>query len=566
MLVSLTVRNIALIEKIHIELQQGFHVLTGETGAGKSILVDSLNLVLGERADKEMVRTGTEKGFIEGVFDLSDSAGITAELEEAGIEAEEGLLVVSREISAEGKSVCRLNGRTVTLSFLKKITDRLADIHGQHEHQTLLAPQMHLQFLDSFGGEKLKAQKNAAAQAWKQYRQACLALEQDWGTEEERARKIDILSFQIEEIQAAALQMGEEETLRARREVLQNGEKIRESLQQALSLIKDGSHASLDGLRVAVSALENIAPLDENYTKVHTRVESLFFELEDAAGELRFCQENLEADPQELDRIEDRLALLKKLYRKYGSDIAQVLQFGMEAEDELARLQQAAQTIERLEKEKSAAFGGWLTLAEELSRLRKETAKIFEKRVMEELSQLGMPHSVFQVYFQEHGPQERTCSAEGYDDVEFLLSANAGEPPKPLSKIISGGEMSRFMLALKSIAADDAMLPTMVFDEIDTGISGRMAQVVAEKMAGISRRHQVLCVTHLPQISAMADRHFLISKSSDGASTVTRVQLLEDEARVAEVARLSGGGETDIARQHAREMLAYADSCKKNFK
>lgn len=557
MLQQLSIKNIALIEDLTIELESGFNVLSGETGAGKSIIIDSLNLVLGERADKDLVRSGTQKARVEGIFAVDD--GVCELLEDAGIECEDGILIVLREISADGKSICRMNGTAVTLSSLKKIADKLADIHGQHEHQLLLDSESHLAFLDSFAGSGVLEQKENVKRAYTYYKACKEKLDGDWGTQEERLRRMEMLAYQMDEIEKAQVVPGQEEELRQRREVLTHADKIMGTLGQARHMLAD---AALDAVRGANSLLEEVADKGEAYLELNQRLESAFYELEDIAQEIEKEADGVEADPYELEQIEDRLAQLKKLYRKYGSDEESVLKYLDDAAEEVQRLKNAEETIAELERQAAQFRAEYDRQAAVLSELRHDAAIAFEDRIKTELEQLGMKNAVLEVDFAD----EPIFSPEGADTVEFLFSANAGEPVKPLSKIISGGEMSRFMLAMKSVAADDAMLPTMVFDEIDTGISGQGAQVVAQKIAGLARRHQVLAITHLPQLASMADCHFLIKKQSDGVRTKTEVVKMEHGQRVSEIARLSGGSETSLALERAEEILAQAEAFKKSLK
>ncbi len=556
MLQQLSIKNIALIEELSIEFESGFNVLSGETGAGKSIIIDSLNLVLGERADKELVRSGMQKARVEGIFTVNED--ICELLEEAGIECEDAFLIISREISVDGKSVCRMNGSAVTLSCLKKVADKLADIHGQHEHQLLLNKDSHLAFLDSFAGSAVWEQKEQVKRAYAYYKACQEKLNGDWGTQEERTRRMEMLEYQINEIEKADILPGQEEELRQRREVLLHADKIISVLTQTQHTIQDNA---LDSIRAADSALEEIADKGEKYSLLSQRLESAFYELEDIAQELETAADTVEADPYELERIEDRLAQLKKLYRKYGSDEESVLKYLEDALAEAERLQNAEETIAELERQAAQFKAEYDRQADLLSEMRHDAAIAFEDRIKNELEQLGMKNAAIEVEFSE----EPVFLPEGKDQVEFLFSANAGEPVKPLSKIISGGEMSRFMLAMKTVAADDVMLPTMVFDEIDTGISGQGAQVVAQKIAGLARKHQVIAITHLPQLASMADCHFLIKKHSDGIRTKTNVVKMDDRQRISEIARLSGGAETNLALERAAEILMQAKEFKEKL-
>ncbi len=558
MLEQLYIRNIALIDELTIELGSGFNVLSGETGAGKSIIIDSLNLILGERADKSLVRSGQTKARVEGVFGIEGNTEVHEILEENGIECDDDTLIIVRELTNEGKSLCRINGSAVTLSLLKRAADKLADIHGQHEHQLLLDNENQLNFLDDFGGEAIKNQKENVCLAYTYLKSCSDKLNGDWGTEEERQRKAEMLRYQIDEIEKAQITPGQEEEMRARRELLANADKIRLTLEKTHEIIKGGV---LDGIREASSELEKIADVDEKFSQLYDRIESAFYELEDISEEASSLSEQAEADPYELERIEDRLSQLKKLYRKYGSDEEAVMKYYCDACSELEKLENAQETIEELKKQREQFRREYDLQAEKLSELRHDTAIEFEDRLKKELEELGMKNAYLQVDFSEN----EHPSPQGKEGVEFLFSANAGEEPKPLAKIISGGEMSRFMLALKSIAASDSMLQTMVFDEIDTGISGQGALVVAQKIAKIAKEHQVIVITHLSQLASMADEHFLIKKVSDGIRTHTQVVKMDEQMRRREIARLAGGDETQLALERADEIILQARNFKKTI-
>ncbi len=558
MLEQLSIKNIALIEELNLELGHGFNVLSGETGAGKSIIIDSLNLVLGERADKELVRSGTSKARVEGIFNIKNNIPVCEVLEELGVESEEDTLIIVREISSDGKSICRINGNAVTLSSLKRVADKLADIHGQHEHQLLLNADNHLSFLDSFGGSDIFKQKENVRIAYTYYKTCLDRLNGDWGTAEERADKIEMLEFQIKEIEQAEIVVGQEAELKARVEMLKNADKIREALSEAALLTRGNG---LDEIRTACSILGKVAYVDTKFEALLERLESSFYEIEDISDELKNEADSVEANPFEIEKIEDRLAQLKKLFRKYGNDESAILKYYDDACEELDRLINAEQTINELEKQAERFRTEYFRQADKLSELRHDVAIAFEDRIKNELSELGMKNATLEVDFSNTD----SISAQGYDDVEFLFSANTGEPVKSLSKIISGGEMSRFMLAMKSVAADDTMLSTMVFDEIDTGISGNGAQVVAQKIANLSKKHQVIAITHLPQLASMADCHYLIKKHSENDRTYTEVTLLGLEDRKKEIARLAGGNETELAIKRAEEIIAFASEYKNSI-
>ncbi len=552
MLQQLSIKNIALIEDMTLELGKGFNVLSGETGAGKSIIIDSLNLVLGERADRELIRHGTEKAVVEGVF--CDCPVAEELVRENGIDCDEGTVIIRREISRDGKSLCRINGSAVTLAFLKKVSDKLADIHGQHEHQELLDRETHLDFLDSFAGEEVLKQRENVRIACTYYRSCNEKLKEDWGSAQDRDRKIELLEYQVEEIEKAQIRSGEEEELKKKSEVLANADKIRENLEEA----GKSTDRTLDDIRMAVRLLEKTAQTDEKYAELASRLESAFYEIEDIAETVLTESRNTDNDPYELERIEDRLAQIKKIFRKYGQSEEEVLKFYDSACAELDKLKNAEETVAELKKQAERFLTEYEKQAKILSEMRHDSAIEFEDRIKSELSELGMKNAFLEVVF---APVQEP-SYDGCDKVEFYFSANTGEELKPLSKIISGGEMSRFMLAVKSVAADDSTLPTMVFDEIDTGISGNGALVVAQKIARLSKNHQVIAITHLPQLASMADTHFLIAKKTENGRTHTEITLMDKKMRLGEIARLAGGNGTELALRRAEEIINEADEFK----
>ncbi|MDO5110898.1 MAG: DNA repair protein RecN [Clostridia bacterium] len=553
MLQRLCIHNVALIEGLDLEFASGLNVLTGETGAGKSIVIDAVNLVLGERASRELIKHDAEKARVEAVFTDIRDARISTILEENGIDAEDEL-IVSRELAQSGKNVCRINGTLVTLSLLKSITDRLVDIHGQHEHQALLNPLTHISFLDACApAAQMKPLKEKVAATAAAYH---ALLQQDKlgaMSEDERMREMDLLRYQINEIDAASLQADEEETLMKERALLMNAEKIMEALQQSYSMLND-EQGVMPQLQSARHGMEAIGEYDEAYAKISERLSEAYYMLEDTVYTLRDCKSGFEFDVERLAQIEERLDLLASLKRKYGQDLSAVLAFCTAAKDKLDALENAAMRQAKLQAEREACAKAYRQAAKALSTLRASTAKTLKTQVEGQLHDLGMSKADFQTRFSEAAALR--FSPEGEDDVEFLLSANAGEPVKPLAKVASGGELSRIMLAFKAIFADRDAIPTLIFDEIDTGISGRMASVVGEKMVCIAMSHQVLCVTHLPQIAALADVHYIVEKQSDKNATHTRVRRLDDEGCVERLCdMMSGGTSSASAREHARELL-----------
>ncbi|MGE5495452.1 MAG: DNA repair protein RecN [Burkholderiales bacterium] len=559
MLSRLIIKNIALINEIEISLCEGMNVLSGETGAGKSIIVDSVNLVLGERADRELIRTGCQNASVEAWFENAPQA-VCDILASQQIEYE-GELVLSRELSASGKNVCRVNGVLVTLSLLKEISDLLVDIHGQHEHQSLFDEKNHITMLDGFDVriDEAKAQVKAA---FIDYTEAARRLKSLFGAAGDRERRIDILRFQIDEIQKANIKEGEEEELLLRKKRMNASEEIMESLNSAYeSLYASEDFNALSALKDISVKLSGLGRIDEKYERMASTVNDAYYTLEETASCLRKEMDELSFDPNELEEVEERLLLISNLKRKY-QDPCVTGEYIKKAEQELSDLVNSEALAEKLTAEVKRQKIALYEKSVALSNLRREAAAAFEHKMKKQLADLGMTAASFSVKFSDIASiDECAFSENGIDSAEFYISANAGEPEKPLKKVASGGEVSRIMLAIKNIAADRGGIPTVIFDEIDTGISGRMAQVVAEKLQTISRSRQVLCVTHLPQIACMGDRHFLVSKESDGKTTNTYISELSGEERVSEIARLSGG-DSDVAKDHAREMLIRA----KNFK
>ena len=566
MLLSLTIRNIALIEDLTIALHRGFHVLTGETGAGKSILVDAVNLVLGGRADRELIRTGCDKAFVEALFDISENAKVKEYLSQQELEAEDGMLSISREIMASGRNICRVMGMVMPLAVLKDITSTLVDVHGQHEHQFLMDEQKHLYFLDSFGDDAHRQRIDAADAAFQAFREAEKELNRLIKENSQREQRMDMLRFQINELKVAKLKAGEEEVLRRDIERLRHSVKISTALRRAYDSVYAGAGKQLSAVALvkdAVSALDPISALDPEYESMRNKLKDMYFELEDCGLQLRNLSEDSQADPERSDQLEARLDLIKRLERKYGPTVEDIIAYSEKINQEFNSFQHMDDTIEEMKENQKRLRLIYRKEAEALTLSRKELSIWFEKEMEEQLAQLGMGKTRFSVHFQPAS----ASSSLSTDEVAFLIAPNPGEPLKPLAKIASGGELSRLMLAIKSIAAQKGLVSTMIFDEIDTGISGRMAQVVAEKMAKISAYRQVLCVTHLPQIAAMADYHFLVEKEVQDEKTHTNIIEMNKEMRESELARMVGGSDldSDSGLIHARSMLKAASELKCSF-
>ncbi|NTV90131.1 MAG: DNA repair protein RecN [Clostridiales bacterium] len=571
MLLQLNIRNIALIDEVDIELGEGLNILTGETGAGKSIIIDSINAILGERVSKDLIRTGKDRALVEAVF-IVDNGRFTDIFGETGIEPEEdGTLIISREFSVTGKNTCRINGKMATVSMVRSFGERLVDIHGQHDNQSLLRVESHSGMLDSFGGDVIRELKELYSRQLNEYREISSRLKGLTGGAGEREKKIDLLRYQTEEIRKAKLKVNEEEDLNKQRLLLSNSEKISGALSSAYELLFSGSNmknSAIDIINEAFGELQTISKLDEKFKNLETRLNDLVFQLEDVAGEIRSERDGVEFDPGILEEIDERLDVIFKLKRKYGGSISEVLSYCSSSQEQLDELQRSEEIIDGLEKRLAAAEKVLFTTAVSLNAERKKAAAILEDRITVQLEELEMKKARFKVEirFDEAGTQDgnrKKYGQNGLDRIEFLISPNAGEPLKPLAKIASGGEMSRIMLAIKTILADVDSIPTLIFDEIDIGISGKASQKVAEKLSYISRRHQAVCVTHLPQIASMADNHFLIEKISGDNTTKTSIRRLEGKSISGELARMLGGdGGSERSLAYAEELISNARKLK----
>lgn len=573
MLLQLDIQNIALIDKVNIEPGRGLNILTGETGAGKSIIIDSINAILGERVSRDLIRTGKDKALVEAVFQI-DNSRFADIFEEMGMEPEEdGTLIISREFSQSGKNICRINGKMATVSILKSFGERLVDIHGQFDNQSLLRTDSHLQLLDSFAGTGISDMKQRYAALLNEYRETKAHLKSLSGDKGERERKIDLLSFQVEEIKKARLKPAEEEELNKQRTLLSSSEKIVNSLANAYEYLFSGNNiksSASDNMSEALNELHSIEKLDFRYEEITKKLQDISYLLEDVIEEIRNERDNSEYNPELLEEIEERLDLIFKLKRKYGNSIKEILDYCAKTEAQLNEIIKSEEIIERLLKKLKKIDGELYEAAEALNSLRRKAAGVLEAKIADQLEDLEMKRAKFKVDIHFEGALdqngERRYTSNGLDRVEFLISPNAGEPLKPLSKIASGGEMSRIMLAIKTILADVDMMPTLIFDEIDIGISGKASQKVGEKLSYISGSHQVICVTHLAQIASMADNHFLIEKVSGEDSTQTFVKKLADAEIRSEIARLLGGAtSSEISIKYADEMLNFAKNLKKAY-
>lgn len=554
MLSQLYIKNIAVISKASIDFTNGLNVFTGETGAGKTILIHAINAVLGERASKELIRTGESKAEVSALFTGLGPETLAA-FEEAGYEAEDdGSILLSREISAEGKTVCRINGRPATVSILRRVSSFLINIHGQHDNQQLLSSQKHLAFIDSFGGlEPEIASYREAYRAWKKAQQELLELNTD---ETEKARRMDLLQYQIAEIQEAELDPGEDEELENQRRLLQNSVTVVQALSGSLAVL-DGSDdmpGLMDQFRELSDNMQDAAKYMEDAVETGERLSDLYYEMEGLSGDIRRLLDNFDCDASRLDEIEERLDLIYNLKKKYGAGIPEILEFCEKAQAELERIETSGERAAFLEKETVRLQKEAQKKAGILTKARQKAADAFVKAVSTELTFLDMPSVRLSVHME---PKE--LGTDGGDEVELMIAANVGEAEKSLSKIASGGELSRIMLSIKNVMADRDKVGTMIFDEVDTGVSGRAAQKIGKKLAQVAENRQVIVVTHLAQVAAYAKNHLLISKKTDGQRTFTSITSLERENRIQELARITAGENiSELALEHADEMLRDA--------
>ena len=550
MLSELYIENIAVIEKSNINFAEGLNALTGETGAGKSIVIDSIGAVLGFRTSRELIRTGADKAVVTALFtDISER--VRQNLVELGFESD-GELLISREITLSGKNNCRVNGKVATVSMLKDLGKLLINIHGQHESYELMSPDLHIRYIDELGN--LSGLLDEYREAFDEYKSLEHELKKKRYDEQERSRKIDILRFQIDELSSAEITAGERDELMAKRTALSNVERISEALSAAIYKLggdmSEGSPA-LNLLDDASSDLSSAARYHSGVEEISERLSNLTYELRDIYSECEDVLSDLDADPELLDKIEQRLDLLSTLSKKYGSTEEEMLSFLTDAQKELEALMNFEEHFENLRMDMEKAYSKASSLAQNISEKRRETSARFCESVSSEMHFLDMPNAVLAV-------EQKPCDLYelGADTIEFLISANVGEPPKPVAKIASGGELSRMMLAIKTVLSETDPTDTLIFDEVDSGVSGSAAERIGMKLKEVSKGTQVLCVTHLPQIAAQAKNHYKISKRTEEGRTFTSVDVLSEQGRVEELARIMGGVTvTDSAREYARDLI-----------
>jgi DNA repair protein RecN (Recombination protein N) len=566
LLQELSIKNFAIIDELSLSLDEGLSVLTGETGAGKSIIIDAIHLLVGGRGSAEFVRYGEKKAEIEGLFILeNDKHPCYVKLNDFGIEIEEGMVVLRRDISSSGKSVCRINGKLVTIAIMREIGSTLIDIHGQHEHQELMNETLHLTLLDQFGGQNVVKAIKSYQEIFNEYESVSKKLKRINENEQEMAHRLDLIQFQYNEIENAQLKIGEDEELLEEKRKLMNFERLFDSLQTAYSSIQ-GERKGLDWTGLAMSHLETAADLDDKYQATLETVSNAFYLLEDTVHHVRTDLDQLEFEPDRLDMIESRLNEINGLKRKYGATIEDILAYYSKIEEEIETITNRDSHIYDLKTRLQSLEEDLYVEAQGLTEIRQKTGKKLTQSIHEQLKELYMDKTTFEVRFIEKANQEKTGNRykkDGADTVEFFISTNPGEPLKPLSKVASGGELSRIMLALKTIFSKHQGITSIIFDEVDTGVSGRVAQSIAEKIYQVAVHSQVMCISHLPQVAAMADCHLFISKTSQKGRTSTSVERLKEKEKIKEISRMISGVEiTNLTKEHAKELLQLASSIK----
>lgn len=567
MFVELTIRNFAIIPSLTVSFQQGLHVLTGETGAGKSIIMDAVSLLIGGRASVDYIRHGESKAEIEGLFELENTHPIFPLLHELGIEVEEeDLLILQRDISVQGKSVCRINGKLVTLTILREIGQLLVDIHGQHEHQSLLHDEKHLSLLDEYGSDMIRSTKEEYGALFRQYKGIKQDIKELTEGEQQLAQRLDLLRFQRDEIASAELEFNEDEQLNQERNKRTHAQKLFSGVEESYRAIHDDGRA-MDALNVVMKHLDELSGIDEDLKPTASLIETIYYQVEDMAHELGRYRDQLEFDPDQLTKIETRLMQIDQLKRKYGSSVQDILEYSSKIEDELDAIENKEERIEELVQKQQAIISELVLKAQHLTDLRTQVAQQLIQEIKTELRGLYMDKTEIDIHLSsftagekvEHEGSQRTIREDGWDDIYFLLSPNPGEPLKRLSKIASGGELSRLMLALKSVFSKIEPITTLIFDEVDTGVSGRVAQAMAEKLYAISRDQQVLCITHQAQVAAMSDEHYRIVKEMTDYETITQIIPLKATEKSDELARMMSGSEvTGATKRHADELLESA--------
>lgn len=538
MISTLHIKNIGIIDDLSINLNQGLNILTGETGAGKTLIIDSLGIISGERFSKEMIRKGEDHSFVEVCLYLPENEN-----------AIDGNVIVSREIYSNGRNMCKINGRMVTVNELKEFMQNILDIHGQHDNQYLLNASTHIEYLDNFSSKELNKYKEEYSELYNKYLQIKKELKNNYGDDKEKQRKLDLLKYQFEEISKANLKIGEDDDLESKREIILNSEKINENLNIA---DLDVSEKAIDSINNAIRALEKIESFDENYSRNLNALKSSYYDIQEIARDISGMREETYFDEEERQEVENRLDTIFSLKRKYGNTIEEIIKYGEELEKEIIQIENIDEINNKLKEELNDIKSKMYNISKKMDIIRNEYAKQLEENINKELVDLEMKNANLKVKVTFDETQE--YNKNGLNTVEFLIRTNIGEEAKPLVKIASGGEMSRIMLAIKNVLSNVDIVPVMVFDEIDTGISGVAAKSVGEKLKAISKKHQVLCVTHLASIAAKGDYNYFISKEVHNEKTSTNIKQLNEEETIKEIARISSGEITEISLQHAKEL------------
>ncbi|PWG53891.1 DNA repair protein RecN [Ligilactobacillus salivarius] len=551
MLQELSIRDFAIIDEIQISFQPKMTVLTGETGAGKSIIIDALGLLAGGRGSTEFIRKGEKKAVIQGLFTLPREANTYNILEEYGIDSEDGQIILQRDLYRGGRNICRINGMMVNLATLRKVGETLIDIHGQNEHQELMKPENHIDLLDEYD-KKTSELRIQYQVVYQNYRKLKLSMEKKEADEKAWAQRLDMLNFQVKEIEEADLKINEEDELVEEKNKLDNFQAIHDALELSYQILSGEKIDVVGNLGNAMNELSDVSDLSENLQEINTKISDAFYSLEDVARDISDELDSMEWNGERLNEIEERLELIHQLKRKYGDTIEDILHYHSRIEKELREMENAEQNSEKQERQLSEALEKVKELAIKLSKQRKKSAKKLEKMIHEQLSALYMDKAVFEVKFLNNSK----LYSKGIDKVEFYIQTNPGEEMGPLAKIASGGELSRIMLALKTIFSQKMGVTSIIFDEVDTGVSGRVAQAIAEKISQISNNSQVLCITHLPQVAAIADNHYYISKSVNDGRTETSLKELDEKQKIREIARMLSGSEiTELTLKHAEELI-----------
>ena len=538
MISTIQIKNIGIIDNLSINLENGFNVLTGETGAGKTLIIDSLGIICGNRFSKEMIRKGEEYSYVEASIYMPENPTSI-----------DGNIIVSREIYTNGRNSCKINGRLVTVSELKEFMKQIIDIHGQNDNQTIMDKTSHIGYLDSFIGEKILNIKKEYRELFKRYNEIKLELKNNYGDDKEKQRKLDLLRYQLKEIENVNLKVGEDEKLEEQRKIIMNSEKIVENLEIADSTL---SEQAIDGINSAIRALEKIENIDETYSSKLSELKNIYYDIQELNRDISQMKEDVYFNKEERNELEERLDLIYSLKRKYGNSIEEILKYEEQIENEIYEIENLDEINNKLKQELSKIEEKMSTLANKMNQIRNECAKELSNKINKELSDLEMPNAKFNVKIDFN--TENEFNKNGLDIVEFMIATNIGEEEKSLIKIASGGEMSRIMLGIKSVLADVDKVPVLIFDEIDTGISGKAAKAVSIKMKNIARKHQILCVTHLATIAAKGDYNYYISKKVENDKTRTKIERLNEEETIKEIARIASGDVNEISIEHAKQL------------